>query len=302
MRLPFLHLLTIAMTSMLFISAACSSSGGDATNSPVVTSFYPLEYLAERIGGDNISVKNLVPAGAEPHDWEPTPRDIAAIQKAKVFIYNGVVESWAERVVGDLPSSSPLVVRGVSGQTLNNGAEPEAPGLDPHVWLDPVRYQQEADVVYGALAKADPEHAAGYQANLDALKKDLGALDKEYKSGLAACARKTVVTSHAAFGYMAERYGLKQLAVSGISPDAEPSPARLRRVLGQIKAEGATHVFFETLVSPRIGQTLASEAGIKILVLNPLEGLTSDEVKAGDNYLTVMRRNLTNLKVALGCH
>ena len=302
MGLPFLQLLTIAMTPILFISAACSSSGGDATNSPVVTSFYPLEYLAERIGGDNISVKNLVPAGAEPHDWEPTPRDIAAIQKAKVFIYNGVVESWAERVVGDLPSSSPLVVRGVGGQTLNNGAEPEAPGLDPHVWLDPVRYQQEADAVYTALAKADPEHAVSYQTNLDALKKDLSTLDKEYMSGLATCTRKTVVTSHAAFGYMAERYGLKQLAVSGISPDAEPSPARLRKVLGQIKAEGATHVFFETLVSPRIGQTLASEAGIKILVLNPLEGLTSDEVKTGENYLTIMRSNLANLKVALGCH
>lgn len=285
------------------LAAACSSANPDESEgkTSVVTSFYPMQFIAERIGGDRVSVNNLVPAGAEPHDWEPSPKDIAAIQNAKVFVYLGILESWAERAVEDLNLDRTLVVKGISGQNLIDSQDEEIAGKDPHVWLDPKRYAQEAEAVYEALARADPSNAAAYKTNLDALKRDLEALDAEFNAGLANCERKTIVTAHASFGYLAQSYGLKQLAVSGITPDVEPSPARLREVLEQIKSEKATHIFFETLVSPRIAQTLADEAGAETLVLNPLEGLTEKEIEAGDNYITVMKSNLTNLRLALEC-
>ena len=260
-----------------------------------------MEYLAERIGGDKVSVRNLVPAGAEPHDWEPSPKDIAAIQKAKVFVYQGIVETWADRIVSDMNTGKTAVVKAIDGQDLMESEDTEIPGKDPHVWLDPSRYSREAEAIYASLEKADAANSSTYKANLDALREDLDALDIDFKAGLTNCERKTIFTAHSAFGYLAQRYGLKQVAVSGISPDAEPSPARLRKVIEQIKAEKATYIFFETLVSPKIEKTLADEAGIKTLVLNPLEGLTEKEIQAGDDYIIVMRSNLANLRLALGC-
>ncbi len=282
---------------------ACSPIDSNESNgkTSVVTSFYPMEYLAERIGGDKVSVRNLVPAGAEPHDWEPSPKDIAAIQKAKVFVYQGIVETWADRIVSDMNTGKTAVVKAIDGQDLMESEDTEIPGKDPHVWLDPSRYSREAEAIYASLEKADAANSSTYKANLDALREDLDALDIDFKAGLTNCERKTIFTAHSAFGYLAERYGLKEVAVSGISPDAEPSPARLRKVIEQIKAEKATYIFFETLVSPKIEKTLADEAGIKTLVLNPLEGLTEKEIQAGDDYIIVMRSNLANLRLALGC-
>lgn len=296
-------LFLIAALIAAVMLAACSpdDSSESQGKTAVVTSFYPMQYLAERIGGDKASVQNLVPAGAEPHDWEPTPNNIAHIQNSKVFVYLGILESWADRVVADLDTGRTIALKAIESQDLIESQDEELTGEDPHVWLSPKRYAQLADAIYSALAAAAPENAATYKANLDSLKKDLDALDMEFASGLATCDRKTLFTSHAAFGYLAERYGLKQIAVSGISPDAEPSPARLREVLDQIKAEKATHIFFETLVSQRVEETLAAEAGIKTMVLNPLEGLTDEEVKAGGDYITVMKSNLANLRLALGC-
>ncbi|MSQ31838.1 MAG: zinc ABC transporter substrate-binding protein [Dehalococcoidia bacterium] len=287
---------------IVFSFAACSAESPIETGkTSVVTSFYPVQFLAERIGGSQVSVKTLVPAGAEPHNWEPSPKEIAAIQNAKVFIYQGIVEKWADRVVSDMNTTKTIVVKGITGQELRDSNDEEISGKDPHVWLDPIRYAQEADAIYAGMAKADPANAAAYKTNLDTLKIDLHTLDTEFKNGLSNCDRTTIVTSHAAFAYLAQRYELKQLAVSGITPDAEPSPARLRKVLEELKAKKATHIFFETLVSPRISKTLADEAGIETLVLNPLEGLTEKELNAGDNYVTVMKNNLANLRLALGC-
>ena len=295
------RLLVIAVLLTPMLLAGCLPDEEPDGKPAVVTSFYPMQYLAERIVGDKMAVENLVPAGIEPHDWEPSPQDITAIQNARVFIYLGILDAWADSAAADLDTNRTIPLRAIDGQKLIGSQDEEITGEDPHVWLSPKRYIQLADVIYSALATADSKNAAFYKSNLDTLKRDLDALDIEFVTGLANCERTTIFTSHAAFGYLAESYGLKQVAVSGISPDVEPSPARLREVLEQIKADKATHIFFETLISPRVEETLAAEAGIRTMVLNPLEGLTDEEISAGDNYIKVMKSNLTNLKVALGC-
>ncbi len=289
----------------LLVTFVTACGGGDsppeAGKLSVVTTFYPLQYLAERIGGDRVNVRNLVPPGVEPHDWEPKPRDVTAIKRAKAFFYQGAgLEAWAERVAEGLSFSGPVVVRATDGLALLRSGEGDEP-FDSHVWLDPALYAKQAIAVRNALAKADPGGDSVYTTNLAALTSDLERLTAEMTQGLAACTRDRIVTSHAAFAYLAERFGLKQVPVSGLSPEAEPSPARLRGVVEQVRREGATHIFFETLVSDAVAQTIAREAGVETLALNPIEGLSQDELKAGASYLTVQRQNLANLRTALGC-
>ena len=283
----------------------------------VVTTFYPLEYLAKRIGAERIVVSGLVPAGTEPHDWEPTPGDIVSINDADVFIYQGAgFEAWAERVVRDLPQGTPLVVEATAGLEVMEGEGHEEEGsssgtpqndrpsqeeLDPHLWLDPSLYLREAQAIETALSQADPDGRSVYAANLVKLTADLNSLDADLKAGLAVCERRTIVTSHTAFSYFVKRYDLRQIPVSGISPEEEPSPARLREIIDTVKAEGATHIFFETLLNREVAETIAQETGAKTLVLNPIEGLTADEAGAGADYVSIMRQNLANLRLALGC-
>ncbi|MSQ13067.1 MAG: ABC transporter substrate-binding protein [Dehalococcoidia bacterium] len=310
-RVPALAALSALSPLLLgFALGACSSNAPAAGTAKVsvVTTIYPLEFLARRIGGDRVDVVNMVPPGVEPHDWEPSPKDIAAIQRAHVFIENGAgFEPWAARVVRDLPKSGPLVLQATDGLPLmppasSDGEEGVASGgLDPHVWLSLALFAFQAEQVKNALTKADPAGAQTYAANLDSLKAQLAALSDEMKRGLSSCAQNTIVTSHAAFGYLAKDLGLRQVFISGLSPEAEPSPARLRELIAEVKQLGVNYIFFETLVSPAVAKTLAREVGAKTLTLNPLEGLTSEEVQAGQDYLTVMRSNLQNLRLALEC-
>jgi zinc transport system substrate-binding protein len=178
----------------------------------------------------------------------------------------------------------------------------DEPVLDPHIWLNPQLYKKQAQVVRNALVKADPESEAAYRDNLASLEKDLDELDSEMERGLSSCQRHTIVTSYAAFAYLADRYGLEQLAVTGLSPDAEPSPARLREIIQQVRDEGATHIFFETLVSPAVSETVAKEVGAQTLVLDPIEGLTPEEITGGADYFSIQRQNLANLRSPWGVH
>lgn len=310
-RVPALAALAALSLLLLgLVLGACSSNApaAGAAKVSVVTTLYPLEFLARRIGGDRVDVVNVVPPGVEPHDWEPSPRDIAAIQRARVLIYNGAgFEPWAARVVRDLPKNGPLVIQATDGLPLmrphsGEGEEGAASGgPDPHVWLSPALFTREAEQVKNALAKADPAGAQTYAANLDSLKAQLAALSDDMKRGVSSCAQNTFVTSHAAFGYLAKELGLRQIFVSGLAPESEPSPARLRDLVSQVKQLGVNYIFFETLVSPAVAHTLAREVGAKTLALNPLEGLTSEEIQAGQDYFTVMRSNLQNLRMALQC-
>jgi zinc transport system substrate-binding protein len=269
----------------------------------VVASFYPLAYAAERVGGNRVEVANLTPAGAEPHDLELTPKQIDELLDADLVFdlgrnFQPAVEKAAEQRDGPTVKLLDVLPIKTGGKKVD---ESDADALDPHVWLDPVLMSAIVTQVQGALTKADPSGRAVYRRNADALRAQLTALDMRYASGLADCKRRVVVTSHEAFGYLARRYGLKQEGVAGLSPDAEPDPKRLADLTDLVKRDGVTVVFTEALVSPRIADTLAREAGVRTEVLDPLEGLTDAKQKRGATYTSVMDENLAKLRDALGC-
>lgn len=260
----------------------------------VVASFYPLAHIAEQIGKEHVEVLNLTPTGVEPHDADPSPRDIAALQKAQVFIYNGIsFEPWAPRVIPELREKGVEVFDASNGLKIMNN--------DPHVWLDPTLVQRQVQSIANIFAEVDSEHAAFYQANASSYIHELEKLDDEFTQRLAKCERRDIVTTHAAFGYLAKRYTLNMISIGGISPDAEPTPFRLAEISQLVREKGITHIFFETLVSPKIAETIANETGVQTASLNPLEGLTKQEMLDGKTYISVQKENLQALTVALGC-
>jgi zinc transport system substrate-binding protein len=273
--------LIIAVATAL---AGCGGSGAEDGRQDVVAAFYPLAYAAGRIA-PAADVTNLTPAGAEPHDLELTPRDVERVRDADVVLYlgRGFMPALEDAVEGDESAVDLLA----GEQLLGDGGV-----RDPHVWLDPVRY--------AAMARRIAE-ALGEPAAADGLVAELEELDREFEKGLARCERRTIVTSHAAFGYLADAYGLRQVALAGVAPEAEPSARALEALVDEVEREGATTVYFETLVSPELARTVAREAGATTAVLNPLEGLTEEELAAGADYFGVMRENLAALRKGLGC-
>ncbi len=259
-----------------------------ASKQSVVAAFYPVAYAAQRVGGDRVDVTNLTPAGAEPHDLELSPDQIDEILDADLVVdlgqgFQPAVEKAAEQRDGP---TVPLLRPGTK---------------DPHIWLDPVRMEGIVRTVQRGLTCVDPKGRAVYARNAQRFLTELAALNTRYANGLATCTRKVVVTGHEAFGYLAARYGLRQEGVAGLSPDAEPDAKRLGQLTDLVKRLGVTVVFTEALVSPRIADTLAREAGVKTETLNPLEGLTDAQLRGGANYVTVMDDNLVKLRGALGC-
>jgi zinc transport system substrate-binding protein len=259
-------------------------ASGTPGNETVVASFYPLAYAAEQVGDGRVDVSNLTPAGAEPHDLEVSPQDVAAIREADLVLLLG---DGFQPQLEDAAGTGKNVVRLLDTPGL--GLHPDG---DPHVWLDPLRYAK----IVGRIGQALHEPAAA--ARLQARLRDL---DGEYRTGLAHCERREIVTSHEAFGYLAERYGLEQVAITGLSPEVEPEPGKLQKVVDLVRERGVTTIYFETLVSPRIAETVARETGAKTAVLNPIEGLTKNEISQGENYFSLMRTNLRTLREGLGC-
>ena len=253
---------------------------GDGSRRDVVAAFYPLAYAAQRLAPD-ADVRNITPAGAEPHDLELSPRVARAVAEADVVLYLG---RGFMPALEDAARGHSNAVDLLAGVRLRD--------RDPHVWLDPTRYAALVRRIASALGER--EAAAGLVAELE-------ALDGEFRERLASCERRTIVASHAAFGYLADAYGLEQVALSGVSPEAEPGARALEALVERVRAEGATTVFVEPLVSPRLAETVAREAGARTAVLNPLEGLGDDEIEAGADYFSVMRGNLARLREALGC-
>jgi zinc transport system substrate-binding protein len=279
------------IAAVAFGLAACGDEGSSGGRESAVASFYPLAFATAQIGGD-IEVVDLTPAGTEPHDLELTPDQVDAILDAHLAVVMG---DGFQPAVEDVAAER----EGVTVTVLDTVP---SDGTDPHVWLDPVRMQAVVAAIADGLVAADPDHAAAYQRRARALDRRLADLDTEFEAGLAGCARDTIVTAHDAFGYLTGRYGLEQLAIAGISPDEEPSPARLAELADLARDESVTTIFTETLVSADVADTLAREAGgLDTAVLNPLEGLSDDEVAAGDDYFSVMRANLAALRAALGC-
>ena len=274
----------------------------------MVASLYPLADFTRHVAGDRAVVTSLVPPGVEPHDWEPSPRDVAEVRKASVFVYSGAgFEQAADRILKELAGGAgPVPVDASAGLPLleapaEGGRAPARRAKDPHVWLDPLLAQRQVDAIAEGLARVDPAGARAYQDNAAAYRARLGELHDAFTAGLARCARREVVTPHAAFGYLTTRYGLVQVPIMGIAPESEPSPADLARLVRFARQRGVTHIFFESLVSPRVAETLARELGAQTLVLNPVEGLTREEAAAGKDYLALMRTNLEHLRAGLSC-
>lgn len=333
----------LAATSAVLLAlgaAACSDKPADADPErvEVVAAFYPLQFLTQQIGGDAVTVSNLVKPGAEPHDVELSPSQVGEVAGAELIVYlkgfqpqvdEAVQQNAADRAF-DVTTVEPLLAatadghdhghegegeaghedehghEGEAGPEDEGGAETptdpdhaaEAGSKDPHLWLDPTRLATVGDQLADRLAQADPAHAADYTARASDLRGQLEQLDAAYTAGLETCQRREIVVSHTAFGYLTTRYQLEQIGVTGLSPEHEPSPQRLAEVIEEAKEHQATTIFFETLVSPKVAETIAAQVGAETAVLDPLEGLAADN---NGDYFSVMRANLAALRTALDC-
>ena len=320
------HLAAVAVLALAGSLASCAAlspgsdstaaaSGAGPTAAPsgaltVSTSFYPIQYLAQAIGGEHVAVTSVTPTNVEPHDFELSPKDVTALSASSLVLYVSGFQPSLDDALAQVSGPAVVDLAGSVDLVHHDGVEEEheegateaahdhdpAAALDPHFWLDPVRMQAAAKAVEAALAQADPAHADDYAANLDTLNATLTDLNTSYSTGLGHCERTTFVTSHAAFGYLADRYGLTQASISGVDPESEPSPAELAEVKKIVESTGTTTIFTEELVSPETAQAVAAETGAQTRVLSPIESAPED----GD-YAGVMRTNLEELRTALSC-
>jgi zinc transport system substrate-binding protein len=283
-------------------SAGTSASDGSLR---VVVGFYPLQYAVDQIGGGAVTVANLTKPGAEPHDLELNPQDVAAVADADLVVYLGgfqpavddAVDAEAGDRAFDVAPSARLDLAGVDKEAESDHAG--EPVTDPHFWLDPTRLADVGDALAGELAAVDPERAGTFKANAAAFRRDLEALDAELAAGLGSCANTDIVTSHQAFGYLAQRYGLTQVGITGLSPEAEPDAATLAEVADFVTENKVTTIYYETLVSPEVAETVAAETGARTAVLDPIEGI--GDASAAQDYLGVMRANLATLQAGQPC-
>lgn len=341
----------VLAASLVAVNAAAGCTAApvpDDGRVSTVASFYPLQFALQRIGGGVVSVTSLTKPGQEPHDIDPSPRQIAALSLADFAVYVKGFQTHVDEAVAattdpgavlDVAPAARMAALGSRSADAGDGATAHPDGgsghadhahgdeqtdqggvhdehgehdhaehddrehgegaPDPHFWLDPQRYAEVVETIGAGLAKADPAHRAAYAANTRALVRELHDLDAQFKTGLAHCTNRTIVTSHAAFGYLAQRYGFTQVGVTGISPDAEPTPQRLAAVARFVERHDVTTIYAETLVSPRTAQAVAAHTGARVAVLDPVEGIT--DASEGADYLAVMRSNLATLKKGQGC-
>lgn len=307
----------IAVTALASVTlAGCGDSGsdtpaaggGDKLN--VVASFYPLQFVAQQVGGDNVQVETLTAPGVEPHDLELTPKQVGTLAAAKVVLFekglqpavDEAVEQNAKEAGFDVSAPAKLEATGAEfehEEEAGAAEEAHADELDPHFWLDPNKLADVADAVAAKLAEKDSANADGYKQRAATLRAELTKLDGEFTAGLKNCQRKAFVTSHEAFAYLAKRYGLEMVGIAGFTPDAEPTPARIKEVQDIVRKEKVTTIFYEELVSPKVAQSIATDLKVKTAVLSPIEGLSDANSK--EDYFSLMRENLQELRKANGC-
>lgn len=284
----------------------------------VVASFYPMADFAQKVGGDHVEVENLVPAGTEPHEWEPSPKDMAKIQESQVFVYNGAgMEGWVADALDSIDTSKTQVVEASKGIDLLPGEDDHGHGdtdehaadvsesddhaaeYNPHVWLAPENAKRELENIKDALAAADPGHKDDYQANFERYAAEFDQLDQEYREQIGAAAGKTLVVSHDAYGYLAQAYGLTVMPIAGMDAEGEPDAKTMAGIIEFVKESGVKTIFSEDLVSPKVAQQIADGTGVACRTLNTLEGLTDEQLRAGEDYVSVMRSNLAEIVAAL---
>jgi zinc transport system substrate-binding protein len=317
MKMVFMMVLRVSgalVTGSLLLTAACGTTNGTSGASSqtdqleIVVAAYPFQFVAERLAGPYAAVQNLTEPGAEPHDVELTPRQVADIATADLVIYQRSFQPAVDAAVaqegGDHILDTATVVQLQPLDESHDHAEGEEDGhdhgdLDPHVWLDPRNVASIAAAVASRLTEVDPGHRADFEANLATLTAELTALDRDFAQGVQTCVRREFVTSHAAFGYLARHYRLEQIAIGGLSPETEPSPARIAEVQDEAREHQITTIFYETLVSPAVAESIAGDLGLRTDVLDPIEGITDQS--RGSDYIAVMRSNLAALRKANEC-
>ena len=303
--------LVLMMLSIAFLIMGCGGAKQSASDKlQVAASFYPMAEFARNVGGDRAEVFVLVPDGAEAHDWEPSPADLTRLGRAQVFVYNGVVEPWAKQALTALSERKILAMQAGLGLYERAGEVHEEEHhehdhgcthgkQDPHVWISPKKAIVQVERIASVLCEADEKNAKYYQDNSAKYVEQLKALDTQLTNLAKNAPRKVFVTAHAAFGHLADDYGLRQMAVNGLSPHAEPTPADLQRLIKVVQEEKVRYVFFETLTDPKLAKLVADETGAEISVLDPLEGLNEEGRKKKLDYLQIMQRNIHNLQIAL---
>ncbi len=281
----------------LFAFAGCSSKEkADDGKLDVYTSFWPVYDFASKIGADKINVKNLVPASAEPHDWEPTPEDMQNIADADMFIYNGYsMEPWLDKLIEAVQNDNLIVVE--AGADIVS--DKDASEADPHIWLSLKNAVKEMENIKNALCLADEKNSQFYEENFKKYKSEFEALDNEFYEFISNCSQKNIITAHSAFYYLCHDYGLNQISIRGLSPEEEPSPAMMAEIVDFAKQNNIKYVFFEPSSDKKTAQTIADEINGEILPLDPLECLSEEQIKNGEDYLSIMRKNLNALKTAL---
>lgn len=320
MKKILLGLVSAALSAVLLVgcaggagpassSTAVTPSSGETQKLKVYTSFYTMYDFAQKIGGDKIEVINLVPSGTEPHDWEPQANDIAGLENADVFIYNGAgLEHWADSVLGSLQNKNLVTVEASSGISLLEGkheaeekqADAKEASTDPHVWLSPVNAKKEMENIKNALAKADPSNKDTFEANYSKYAAMADELDNQFRQMTNNLKNKDLIVAHQAFGYLCKEYSLNQVAIEGLSPDSEPDAARMAEIIQFAKERKITTIFFEEMVSPKIAETIAKATGAKTAVLDPIEGLSDENKAKGMEYFSIMEKNLEAIRVANG--
>ncbi|HFN9839931.1 TPA: zinc ABC transporter substrate-binding protein [Enterococcus faecium] len=308
------YLLTATVMIGALLFAACGNTNKEADKKEdltVVTTFYPIYDFTKEIVGDEGNVKLLIPAGTEPHDFEPSAKERAEISDADVFVYNSSdMEFFVDSLKDSVDSKQTLMIEAAKGidrlesQEADEHEESEeghdhAHEYDPHVWLDPVLAIKEVRTIAGELGEKYPDKKEIFTKNADAYIKKLEALDQKYSEELKNATNRTFVTQHAAFAYLANQYNLEQVAISGVSPDQEPTPSRLAELKEFVKKNNIKVIYFEENASSKVAETLSNETGVKLEVLNPLESLTNEQIKAGENYISVMEKNLEALKESI---
>lgn len=286
-------LLLLLLIIMNMVAGCGGQQSADKNKLQVAASFYPMAEFASAVGGQHVQVACLVPDGAEPHDWEPSPKDLTRLGRAQVFVYNGMVEPWAQQALDALSERKIIPLEAGHDLFARGGKQ------DPHVWVSPKKAVVEVQRITEVLCEADAKHTEDYKANSRAYIGKLEQLDKKLAAVAQRAPKKVFVTAHAAFGHLAADYGLRQLSVAGISAEAEPTPGDLQRLIATVRREKVRYVFFETLMDPKIAKLVAQETGAQTAVLDPLEGLDEEGRKQGLDYLKIMEQNIANLEKAL---
>lgn len=297
--------LSTLLLATLLSSCAPQVETSESEALKVAASIYPLAFFAEQIGGDLVTVNLLVPTGLEPHDFEPSPSDLRALYEADLIVFNGAgLEPWLEDLEQELMAEGVEIFEAVSLLDMlpaGEDAEDEHEEMDPHVWLDPIRAQMIILSLVNTLAILDPENTETYMNNAKVLTGELSRMDEDFRSALEQCSEREFVVSHAAFAYLANRYGLEMIAISGISSHDEPSLKHLETIASTMNEHGLSFIYMEPLYESPFARTIGEETGAELLVLNPIEGLTELDVEDGRDYFDLMRENFENLKKGLSC-